>query len=232
VPSALTTSNRILRNLTPDARALIWPHLARVDLPLRRHLETPNKAIPFVYFIESGFASVVASSGANVIEVGLIGREGMSGLAVLMGSASTTNATYMQLAGSGVRIAAETLQAAVDENKVLRTALLHYAHAFVVQASQTALANGRVKVEERLARWLLMAHDRVDGDSVGLTHEMLSVMLGVRRAGVTTVLAQLQEKGLVRIRRGAIDIVNRKGLEKLSRGTYGVSEREFQRLFG
>jgi CRP-like cAMP-binding protein len=109
--------------------------------------------------------------------------------------------------------------------------MLHYAHVFMVQTAQTALANGRSKVEERLARWLLMAHDRVGGDDLNLTHEFLGIMLGVRRSGVTVALGSLEDSGHIRASRGVITILNRKALERAAGGIYGVAEAEFKRLF-
>lgn len=226
------TTNRILSRLTADDFALLESHLTAVDLPLRKQLEAPNKNIDQVYFPESGFASVVANGTGQGIEVGLIGREGMSGLAVVMGTNRTPNATFMQSAGQGLCIKAANLREVLEQSATLRRILLRYGHAFLVQATQTALVNGRSKIEERLARWLLMAHDRVDGDDLRLTHEFLGVMLGVRRAGVTETLGVLEERGLVRAARSVISILDRKGLEKISKGAYGVAEAEFNRIFG
>jgi len=114
----------------------------------------------------------------------------------------------------------------------LRRALLRYGHSFVIQTAHTALANGRNKLLERLARWLLMAHDRVDGDDIHLTHEFLSIMLGVRRTGVTVALNQWARAGLVETKRGVITILDRGGLEEISNGSYGAPEAELRRLFG
>ncbi len=232
-PASTTTSNRILSRLTREDFDSLAPHLVPVDLPLRKPIETPNKVIEYVYFVERGFASVVASGQATrSIEVGLIGREGVTGLAVIMGANRSPNATYIQLAGRGLRMPAANLHGAMDRSASLRRTLLQYGHAFVVQTAQTALANGHSKVEERLARWILMACDRAEGSELPLTHEFLSIMLGVRRAGVTVALNILEKKGLVRARRGVISVLDRKGLEKITDGAYGVAEAEFQRLFG
>jgi CRP-like cAMP-binding protein len=209
------------------------PHLEAVDLPLRRQLETRNKPIEHVYFIEQGFASVVADGpGQRSIEVGIIGREGMTGLAVLMGTDRTPHDTYMQSSGSGHRIAAERLRRAIEQSPALHTSMLRCAHAFNVQTAQTAVANGRHKIEERLARWLLMAQDRGDGDELRITHEFLGLMLAVRRPGVTIALNLLEARGLIQAKRGVILIVDRKGLVQSSNGAYGVPEAEFRRLFG
>jgi CRP-like cAMP-binding protein len=204
-----------------------------VDLPLRHRLEARNQTIDHGYFIESGVASVVANgSGERGIEVGLIGREGMTGLAIVMAGERAPHETYMQLGGKGQRVAAAELRQAMAQSASLQRAFLHYAHAFFVQTARTAMANGRSKIEERLARWLLMAHDRTDGDELALTHEFLATMLGVRRPGVTVALNLLEGSGLIRASRGVISIVDREGLEAHSGGAYGAPEAEFQHLFG
>ena len=218
--------NRILSRLSPADLGLLEPHLEPVDLPVHRPLEGRNRRIDFVYFIEAGFASVVANgSGKASIEVGIIGREGMTGLAIIMGQQQAPHDTYIQVAGKGQRIRAAKLREADELSNTLHRAMLHYAHAFLLQATTTALANGRSKIEERLARWLLMAQDRVDSDQLPLTHEFLSLMLGVRRAGVTAALQALERKELISRNRGKILILDRKGLEKQSNGTYVPTEK-------
>ena len=229
----VTTCNRILSRLSPADFALLESRLTAVELPLRKQLEMPQKPITYVYFIESGFASVVADGERRRgIEVGLIGREGMTGLAVVMGTDRTHHETFIQCAGRGWRIGAQKLRNAMEKSSGLRTRLLQYGHVFLMQTSYTAMANGRSKIEERLARWLLMAHDRVEGDRLPLTHEFLSFMLGVHRPGVTIAVNLLEKDGLIRASRGAITVTDRQGLEKISNGAYGKAEAEFQRLFG
>jgi CRP-like cAMP-binding protein len=217
--------NRILSRLSPADLGLLEPHLELVDLPVHRPLEGRNRRIDHVYFIEAGFASVVANgSGKPGIEVGIIGREGMTGLAIVMGYQRASHDTYVQAAGTGQRIRAGKLREADAGSNTLHRAMLRYAHAFLVQTTTTALANGRSKIEERLARWLLMADDRIAGDRLPLTHEFLSLMLGVRRSGVTTALQALERKRLISRKRGNILILDRKGLEKKSNGTYLTPE--------
>jgi CRP-like cAMP-binding protein len=228
-----TPQNRLLLRLKADDLALLQPGLTRVDLPLRKQLEAPGKRINYVYFIDSGFASVVADGSArNKIEVGMIGREGMTGLAVVLGSDHTPHETYIQNAGEGLRIGAAKFRSAIMRSRSLHNSLLLYAHAFFVQATYTAMANGRSKLEDRLARWLLMAHDRLDVNELKITHEFLSIMLGVRRPGVTVALHLLERKGLIKSHRGVTTIVDRRGLRRASNGAYGVPEAEFDRLFG
>jgi CRP-like cAMP-binding protein len=215
------SSNRLLSNLSRQDFALLEPHLEAIDLPLRKRLEKPNRRIDHVYFINAGFASVVANGSNKPIEVGLIGREGMTGLSIVLGDVErTANETYMQAAGAGQRMSAGNLRDAIANSRSLHRNLLRYAHAFLIQTTSTALANGRSKSEERLARWLLMADDRLDGDELPLTHEFLAVMLGTHRPGVTLAVQALERERLITARRGSITILNRKGLEKRANGTY------------
>ena len=224
-PSRRTTTNRILSRLSPDDYELLAPNLQAIDLPVRKPIEARKRRIENVYFIESGFASVVANgSNKPSIEVGIIGREGMTGLAIVLGDDRAQHETYIQVAGRGLRISAANLRKADERAPTLHRAMLRYANSFLQQTTTTALANGRSKMEERLARWLLMANDRIDGKEVPLTHEFLGLMLGTYRPGVTKAIKALEQEGLVAARRGGISILDRKGLEKRSNGTYVPAE--------
>jgi CRP-like cAMP-binding protein len=199
---------------------LLEPHLVAVDLPVRKQLQARNSRVEQVYFLTSGIASVVAN-GENAIEVGMIGREGMTGVSLLLGDTDRIpHETYMQVAGAGQRLPARRLREAIAESATLHQVLLSYVHIFLTQTTQTALANGRSNIEQRLARWLLMAHDRIDGDEIALTHEFLAVMLGARRSGVTIAVEELERKGFIAHRRSLITIIDRDALEHSSNGTY------------
>lgn len=212
-------ANLILSRISRDDLALLQPCLEPVDLPLRKVLAQANRPIKAVYFPESGFASVVVNTG-KPIEVGLIGREGMTGLPVVFGGDRNDNETYMQAAGQGRCMRANGLRNAIEKSRTLHNALLRYALAFLNQTTRTAVANGRSKIEERLARWLLMAQDRLGSPELPLTHEFLAMMLSVRRPGVTVAVQHLEREGVIAKRRGRIVICNREKLEKLSNGTY------------
>lgn len=176
-------------------------------------------------------ASVVGDvDGRSGIEIGIIGREGVTGLAVIMATDRSPHETYMQVAGAGHRISAQALRNAMFQSRSLQQTLLRYAYAFGIQTAETAVANGRCSIEERLARWLLMALDRIDGVVVPLTHEFLATMLGVRRSGVSVALAALEAKNLVKPQRGLVLVSDRRGLEECANGAYGTSEAELQRL--
>jgi len=234
VPSVSSAPrNRLLAALPSSDFNSLQPHLEPVSLKLRHVLETPNKRIEDVYFMDSGIASVVAVQARETrVEVGLIGYEGMSGTAVVLGSHRSPHSTYMQVAGEGQRIASVELRIAMEASDSLHNVFLKYVQAFMVQTAHTAIANARAKLAERLARWILMAHDRVRGNTLPLTHEFLGLMLGVRRAGVTEALHILQSQKLIEAGRGQIVVLNRKGIERSAGGSYGVPEAEFRRMIG
>jgi CRP-like cAMP-binding protein len=194
-----------------------------VELPLRYVLEVPNKPITHSYFIDYGLASIVAANKHKRLEVGLIGCEGITGIPIVLGNDRSPNETFIQVAGNGIRIAADKLRKAILQSRSLECALLSFAHSFMNQTASTALSNGTATLEERLARWLLMANDRLRGNEVPLTHEFLSLMLGVRRAGVTVALHYLEQRAQIRVARKQIMITDRKGLEAAANDTYYCS---------
>ena len=221
-----TSKNRILSRLSAADIALLKPDLEAVELQLRYVLEAANEPIQHSYFIEYGLASIVAANNHKRLEVGLIGCEGMTGLPIVLGNDRSPHETFMQVAGNGVRIPAQKLREAIAQSRSLELALLAFAHRFLNQTASTALSNGTATLEERLARWLLMANDRLRGDEVPLTHEFLSLMLGVRRAGVTVALHYLEQRALIRLARKQIVITDRKGLEAAANGTYHTPEKK------
>jgi CRP-like cAMP-binding protein len=222
--------NRLLAALSRADLALLQPHLKHGPLKLRQELEWPNRRIDYVYFPDRGIASVVAVQANDTrVEVGLIGSEGMTGTSILLGS-RTPHSTYIQVAGEGQRIGALKLRQAMDASKSLRMLFLRYVQAFMVQTAHTAISNARSRLDARLARWLLMAHDRVRDESLPLTHEFLSLMLGVRRAGVTEALHSLESQKLIYTGTRKVTLRNRKGLERVAGNSYGMPEAEFRRL--
>jgi CRP-like cAMP-binding protein len=225
--------NRLLAALTPADLDLIRPHLEPVSLGLRKDLEKPKRPIDDVYFPDIGIASVVAvQSNDTRVEVGLIGCEGMSGTSIVLGTDRSPHSTYMQVAGQGQRIAVPKLREAMKASDSLRAVFLRYVQVFMVQTAHTAIANARDRLDARLARWILMAHDRVRDNTLPLTHEFLSLMLGVRRAGVTEALHSLESQEFIRAGRGEIVVLNRKGIERAAGHSYGTPEAEFRRLIG
>jgi CRP-like cAMP-binding protein len=167
-------ANRLLRSLSDTDRALLTPHLEPIGLELRQPIERANETITHAYFPESGIISVVAKSAEEQIEAGVIGREGVSALAVVMGNHRSPHDVYVQVAGHAHRLPSQNLRDAIEASATLRLHLQRFAQVFMTQVAQTALANGRAKIEERLARWLLMAHDRLDDEELRLTHEFIA----------------------------------------------------------
>jgi CRP-like cAMP-binding protein len=229
--SSSQSANRLLAALSPTDLRLLQPHLRHVPLRLFQDLEQPNRPIEQVYFPHFGIASVVAVQSKDTrVEVGLIGYEGMTGTAIVLGSDRLPHETYVQVAGEGERISARTLRETMKESQSLRMSLLKYVQAFMVQTAHTAISNARGRLDARLARWILMAQDRVRHETVPLTHEFLALMLGVRRAGVTEAVRSLQSRKLIHAGRGEIFVRDRKGLERAAGELYGVPEAELRRL--
>ena len=227
------SSNRLLAALSRADLGLLQPHLKHGPLKLRQDLERPNRRIDYVYFPDGGFASVVAVQANDTrVEVGLIGYEGMTGTSILLGSDRTPHSTYIQAAGQGQRIRTLKLRQAMETSKSLRMLLLRYVQVFMVQTAHTAISNARGRLDARLARWILMAHDRVRDETLPLTHEFLSLMLGVRRAGVTEALHSLESQKLIYTGTGRVTLRNRKGMERTAGNSYGTPEAEFRRLIG
>jgi CRP-like cAMP-binding protein len=227
-----TVRNVILSALSEADFDLLGP-FEGLNLPVRFRLSDAHKEIGSVYFLEAGIASTTTQVRREVpIEVGITGREGVVNLPFLIGSDRSPHDTYMQIAGTGYRIPSGTLRSAMRQSETLTKVLMQSVHVFLVQVASTVLANGRATIAERLARWLLMARDRLDGDEVALTHEFLATMLGVHRPGVTVAIRDFERRGLIWGGRGEITLLNREGLETEANGYYGGAEAEFQRVFG
>ena len=230
MPSVETQLLRFLPD--KDAQALLV-ELEPVDLPRKTVLALPNKPIEFIYFLDQGIASIVASSPEGFhIETGFVGREGFVLPCVALGSDRVPNIVEMQLPGCGRRIESERFIHVLDSNANIRSICLRFAQVLMVQAAYTALSNAVHHVEERLARWLLMCHDRSFSDDIALTHEFMSVMLGVRRPTVTTALHVLEGNSFIKAERGNIFIKRRAALEEFAGDSYGTPEAEYRRLIG
>jgi CRP-like cAMP-binding protein len=228
----IKSENQLLERLSEADLKLLTPHLKPLGMDVHYEFELPNKPIKHVYFMDSGFASVVATSPHTSVEVGLIGKEGMSGVAILMGNHRSPHAVYIQAAGKGHRISVGHLRKAIKASETMQMLFLKYVQSFMIQTSHTAICNARAHIGQRLARWILMAHDRLGSAALPITHQFFALMLGVRRAGVTEALHILEGEGLVQSLRGQVIVVNRKGLERKAGDFYGVPEAEYRRLIG
>lgn len=226
-------NNGLLRALAPESFAKFSPHLELVELPVKQVLVEVNQPTANVYFIESGLASMVATSDdGETVEIGHIGREGMAGEHIVLMSSQSPNRTFMQVAGAGYSMPSMTFSRILKEDGQIQELFLHYVQSCELQLAHSALANARYNVHERLARWLLMVHDRMDGDDLPLTHEFLGLMLGVRRSGVTDQIHLMEGIQAIKARRGNVRILDRAKLMEIAGGCYGVPEREYERLIG
>lgn len=226
-----TTKNILLRTLSAGDFALLQPHLETIELAKGEVLIVPGEPITHVHFPEGGLGSTVAvSPEGQRIEAGMFGREGMSALPLVLGADRSPNETFIQIEGCAQRLRARAFREALDKSATLAALFLRYAQAMSVQAAHTTLSNAVHDLPERLARWILMCHDRVEGDQISLTHEFMSLMLGVRRPGVTNALHVLEGGLLIRATRGKVTVRNRVGLEDYAADAYGVPEAEYERL--
>ncbi|MGF1622618.1 MAG: Crp/Fnr family transcriptional regulator [Rhodomicrobiaceae bacterium] len=208
-------------------------HAERVSLERRTYLTAPHDRPDYVYFMESGFASlVVTGPNGRKAEAGLIGKEGASGIPVILGNDQWPHETFIQHEGAALRVGSHSFRTAMERDEAIRRVMLSFVQVLLIQIAYTALANNFAKLEERLARWLLMSHDRIDGNQLPVVHEFMAEMLGVRRPGVTVALHILEGKGLIHAERGKLVIVDRDGLIEHAAGYYGAPEAEFARLMG
>lgn len=229
----LAVRNLLLSRLSADDLGLLLPHFTHVDLTLGLTLIQPEVPVGYSWFPLDGICSLIASTPAGrQVEVGLIGRDGLVDTGVVHGTDRTPLLCFVQIVGSAMRIRSDVLRRAADQSPAIERVLLAYAQTVLIQVSHTALANASHTIAQRLARWLLMSHDRLGNVPIHLTHERLSLMLGVRRAGVTVSLHTLERAGLVDGRRGVIVVTDRKRLEAYAGDSYGTPEVEYARLIG
>jgi CRP-like cAMP-binding protein len=223
--------NRVLASLSPSSFGQLAPHLTRVSLARRSVLQDHFHRIDHVHFIERGVASLYARTRDDgPVEVAMVGPFGFVGVAAILGNARSPHRCLMQVEGEALRIAVPDLLDAMHASPAIRHHLLTYVHALLVQNAQTALCNGRHDVAQRLCRWLLLAADRLDDTVIPITHDMLSMNLGVRRAGVTSLLGQLQRSGAIAIGRASCEIVDRPALERRACECFGIISAEYRQI--
>ncbi len=224
--------NRLLAALSASEYQRLVPHLEFVSLPLKQILYDSGELLRYVYFPNNQtIVSLVSTmEDGSTVEVGLVGNEGMVGIPVILGGNSTTNEAVVQMAGNAMRMNARLLKVEFERGGELQRLLLLYTQALLTLVSQTAVCNRLHTVEERLARWLLLVQERIHSDELPLTQELISHMLGTRRAGVTVAAGTLSQAGMIRSTRGRITIVNQEDLEATSCECYRLIKAEFERL--
>jgi CRP-like cAMP-binding protein len=205
--------------------------LEPIRLTTSQILVRPGSDIEHVIFIESGVASVRARSANRQIEVGTIGNDGLVGMPAILGIGRTPLEFVVQYSGDGLRMSSKKLRRFMDESPAVRDVILRYSQTLLTQTAQGAAALGLANIDQRVARWLLMHHDRLDADVVPLTHDGLANLLGVRRASVTEAIQRLEGEGAIRASRGTVSICDRQLLVQLSQNTYGIAEADYARAF-
>jgi CRP-like cAMP-binding protein len=223
--------NRLLAALPPEDHGLIAPHLVQVDLERGRLLYDPGDPIETIYFPTDGVISLMTlmENGA-AIESATIGREGALGLMAAVAPRQSLSRAIVQTPVRTARMSAAALHEAWEKSPAIKQLVDRHSEALFGHAIQSVACNALHSVEARFCRWLLTCHDRISSDTVALTQEFLADMLGVQRTTVTAVARTLQEKGVIRYRRGVVDIMDRAGLEALTCECYGVIHRTYERL--
>ena len=230
-PALYPTENHLLAAL-PDAERQRWlPQLERVEMPLGRVLYESGGSLSHVYFPTTAIVSLlyVMENGASA-EIAVVGNEGIVGISLFMGGESTSSRAVVQSAGLGFRLDAQTMKDEFDRAGSVLHLLLRYTQALITQMAQTAVCNRHHSLDQQLCRWLLLSLDRLQGNELVMTQELIANMLGVRREGVTEGALKLQQAGLIRYARGHISVLDRPGLEKRSCECYSVVKREYDRL--
>jgi CRP-like cAMP-binding protein len=224
--------NEILGAL-PSAILKRWQKsLENFDLPLGKVLYEPGTVLSHVYFPTTAIISLlyVMEDGASG-EIAVVGKEGLVGISLFMGGGSTPSRAVVQSAGLGLRMKAATLKDELARSGPVLRLLLRYTQALITQMAQTAVCNRHHTLDQQLCRWLLLSLDRLPGDELIMTQELIANMLGVRREGVTEGALKLQKAGLIRYSRGRITVLDRTGLERRSCECYVVVKKEYDRLF-
>jgi len=225
--------NRFLSLVGQDSLTAIAGSFETVCLRQGQSIFEPMQQIDHIYFFTKGLSSEIAvDDGGQRIEVGCIGFEGFAGVPAVLGVNRSPHRSFMETDGTALRIETERLMEAARTDDALMSLLLRYVHVFMMQVAATALADGRYNVEQRTARWLLMAHDRLESDELPLTHDFLALMLGVRRSSVTNALHVVEGLGAIKASRSLITVRERDKLERLAGASYGLPESEYRRVLG
>jgi CRP-like cAMP-binding protein len=222
-PEGKPIRNRSLLKLPDQEFQIIRPHLEYLDLPHRFSLHQPHRTLRYVHFPNEGLISLVVElKDGKSVEAGLLGREGAAGIPGVLGLDRSALREIVQVAGNGFRIGVETLRGVLPVTPRLQAILSRYAASLAMQVAQTAACNRLHKIEERLARWLLIAQDRIDSGVIPITHDFLATMLGTDRPSVTVAAGVLQTREILEYRRGSVKIINRKKLEQFACECYEI----------
>lgn len=223
--------NHLLADLPGEVQDRLFSHLELMKLPLGMSLYESGDAMRHVFFPTDSIVSLlyVMESGASA-EISVVGNEGLIGIALFMGGESTPSRAIVQSAGSAYRLAGHRLKEEFNRNGALHHLLLRYTQSLMTQMAQTAVCNRHHTIDQQLCRWLLLSLDRLLGNDLTMTQELIANMLGVRREGVTEAAGKLQQKGVIEYHRGKVTVLDRPRLEKLCCECYEVVKKETERL--
>ncbi|EGM77356.1 cAMP-binding protein [Rheinheimera sp. A13L] len=223
--------NHLLAALPAEVRERLYPHMEFVELPLGKVLYESGDTLRYIYFPTNSIVSLlyVMESGASA-EISVVGKEGLIGVALFMGGDSTTSRAIVQSAGQAYRLLAHRVKDEFHRHGALLHTFLRYTQALITQMAQTAVCNRHHSIDQQLCRWLLLSLDRLEGNELRMTQELIANMLGVRREGVTDAAGRLQRLGVIEYHRGLIQVLNRPKLESLSCECYAVVRKESDRL--
>jgi len=225
--------NRLLAALPEEVHERLYPHLEDVSLLLGQVIYESGERLDHIYFPTTSIVSLLYTmEDGTSAELGVVGNDGVVGIALFMGGETTPNRAVVQSAGYSLRMKPNVLQEEFRRGGPLQLVLLRYTQALITQMSQTAVCNRLHSVDQQLCRWLLLSHDRLDSNELTMTQELIANMLGVRREGVTVAAGHLQAAGLIHYNRGKITISDRTGLEARACECYQVVRNEFERLLG
>lgn len=223
--------NRLLGTLPEDVQHRLFPHLERVSLPLGTVLYESGAPLRYVYFPTGSIVALLYAMGNGAAAaIAVVGNEGLVGIALFMGGESTPSRAVVQSAGTAFRLADAYLKAEFDRHGALQHLLLRYTQSLIMQMAQTAICNRHHSIEQQLCRWLLLSLDRLPGNRLVMTQDLIANMLGVRREGVTEAAGKLQRLGLITYSRGRITVLDRPGIERLSCECYAAVRTETDRL--
>lgn len=221
------TKNRLLAALPRHEYERLAPHLVPMHLPRGKTIALTGETLRYAYFPTSGMISLLSTSGGGeAIEVAMVGSEGFVGVPIILKVGITPYWSVVQIQADAMRISAAALGKEFDRGEQLHDLLLKYSHSLLAHVTQSAVCNRFHTVQERLCRWLLLSRDRIKSDTINLTQEFISQMLGTARTGVTMAAVPLQEAGLIRYRRGKITILDREGLESVACECYSIVRKE------
>ena len=222
--------NHLLAALPREEYERLLPHLESVSLPFMGVLYKGGEPIKHVYFPDDGLISLlIVMKDETVREIGVVGNEGMLGIAVALGMKTATTRALVQLPGVAMRMKAGALREELGRGGALQNVLQAYAHALLTQVSQSAACVSAHAVDKRLSRWLLMTHDHAPGDGFEMKHEFMAMMLGVTRSVVTRAAGLLQKEEMIRYTRGRVTVLDRGRLEAAACECYGAVKAEYAR---